>query len=130
MTSDERSADESDEDYFRCAVPSDGDKKKEVTWMEHISTQATIQKYIDSGVSKTINFPQNTRKETVAKAYMEAWKQGCKGITIYRNGSRSEEVLTPKNMKKNLCPVCGAEQVKFDGCIKCSNPECDWALCL
>lgn len=120
-------ADESEEDYFRCAVPSDGDKKKEVTWIEHISTQAIIQEHVDSGVSKTINLPQNTRKETVAKAYMEAWKQGCKGITIYRNGSRSEEVLTPKNMRRNLCPQCSEPTMKYDGCTKCTS--CDWSLC-
>ena len=119
--------DDSKEDYFRCAVPSDGDKSKEVTWEEHILTQATIQKHIDSGVSKTINFPQLTRKETIAKAFMMAWKEGCKGVTIYRNGSRSEQVLTPKNIKKNLCPVCGEPTIKYDGCTRCS--KCEWSLC-
>jgi len=119
--------DDSKEDYFRCAVPSDGDKSKEVTWEEHILTQATIQKHIDSAVSKTINFPQLTRKETIAKAFMMAWKEGCKGVTIYRNGSRSEQVLTPKNIKKNLCPVCGEPTIKYDGCTRCS--KCEWSLC-
>lgn len=119
---------ESDKPYFRCAVPKDGEKWKEVTWREHVLTQAMAQKHVDSGVSKTINFPQNTRRETIAKAFMLAWKEGAKGITVYRNGSRSEEVLTPKNMKKNLCPQCSKPTIKYDGCTKCT--ECDWSLCV
>ena len=109
------------------AVPSDGDKKKEVTWEEHIHTQMTIQKWIDSGVSKTINFPAGTHRETIAKSFMLAWELGCKGVTVYRNGSRDVEVLTPKNVQKNLCPACEAPTKKFDGCTSCT--ECEWSLC-
>ena len=115
----------SSEPYFRCAVSSNGEK--EVTWEEHVATQAVAQKWCDSGVSKTINFPNHTRKETIGKAYMEAWKSGCKGITVYRNGSRKVEVLSPKNLNKNKCPVCGEETVKYDGCTKCT--KCDWSIC-
>lgn len=111
--------------YFRCAVSADG--KNEVTWEEHINTQAVTQKWSDSGVSKTINFPNHTHRETVAKAYIEAWKLGCKGITVYRNGSRKVEVLSPKNVSKNKCPQCGAETVKYDGCTKCTT--CEWSFC-
>jgi len=120
-------ADQSSEDYFRCAVPKDGDKSKEVTWQEHVMTQATIQKWIDSGVSKTVNVPQMTHRETIGKAFILAWKEGCKGITVYRNGSRDVEVLTPKNVQKNLCPACGSPTMKYDGCTKCT--ECEWSLC-
>ncbi len=115
----------SDKEYFRCAVSSNG--AKEVTWKEHIDTQAVTQKWSDSGVSKTINFPNHTQKETIAKAYVLAWKLGCKGITVYRNGSRNVEVLSPKNLSKNKCPMCGEDTVKFDGCTKCS--KCDWSIC-
>jgi len=118
---------ESDQSYFRCAVPMHGEKWKEVSWEEHVKTQAAIQKWVDSGVSKTINFPTNTRRETIGKAFMMAWKEGCKGITVYRNSSRKEEVLTPKNLGKKRCPACGAEIIKFDGCEKCS--ECEWEMC-
>ena len=116
----------SDEEYFRCAVSSDG-SHKEVTWEEHIATQSIAQKYCDSGVSKTINFPNHTRKETIGKAYIEAWKAGCKGITVYRNGSREIEVLSPKNISKNLCPMCESETIKYDGCTKCT--KCEWSIC-
>lgn len=106
-----------DKEYFRCAVSSNG--AREVTWEEHIMTLATAQKYIDSGVSKTINFPTHTHRETIGKAVIMAWKEGCKGLAVYRNGSRQVEVLTPKNVKKDKCPVCGNDMVHVDGKHKC-----------
>lgn len=116
----------SSEDFFKCAVSS-VNKKFEVTWKEHIDTQAQVQKWCDSGVSKTINFPNETSKEDIAKAYLYAWKNKCKGITVYRNGSRNIEVLSPKNIISSACPACGEETVKFDGCTKCT--KCDWSIC-
>jgi ribonucleoside-diphosphate reductase alpha chain len=112
-------------DFFRCAVSANG--ATEVTWEEHVKTQAKAQEFVDSGVSKTINFPNHTHRETIAKSFMLAWELGCKGITVYRNGSRKVEVLSPKNVKKNLCPVCESETVKFDGCTKCT--KCEWNMC-
>ena len=115
----------SDKEWFRCAVSATGEK--EVTWEEHIAIQSAAQKYCDSGISKTINFPQYTHRDTIGKAYLLAWKSGCKGITIYRNGSRTVEVLSPKNISKDKCPVCGEPTVKYDGCTKCT--KCDWSIC-
>lgn len=103
--------------YFRCAVSSNG--AQEVTWEEHIHTLSTAQKYIDSGCSKTINFPTLTHRDTIAKAVMMAWKEGCKGLAVYRNGSRKIEVLTPKNIKKDKCPLCGGELVTINNKMKC-----------
>jgi len=106
-------------DYFRCAVSADG--AIEVTWEEHIKTLAAAQRHIDSGVSKTINFPTLTRRETIFKAVIMAWEDGCKGLAVYRNGSRKEEVLTPKNIKKNRCPACGGELINVDGKQRCTS---------
>lgn len=113
--------------YFRCAVASNG--SQEVTWKEHILVQAKLQEYVDSGISKTINYPNRTRKETMAESFIFAWKMKVKGITAYRNGSRSIEVLSPKNLKKDKCPVCGEELVNESGCKKCSNAECGFTVC-
>lgn len=110
--------------YFRCAVSSNG--ATEVTWEEHIKILATAQKHIDSGVSKTINFPTHTHRETIAKAVFMAWKEGCKGLAVYRNGSRKTEVLSPKNLKKDKCPSCGNDMVDINGekkCTFCNNKE-------
>lgn len=112
-------------DHFRCAVSSNG--TREVTWEEHVNTQATAQKFIDSGVSKTINFPNHTHKDTISKSFMLAWESGCKGITIYRNGSRDVEVLKPKNMVKDLCPICNGKLIREAGCKHCSS--CEWSVC-
>jgi ribonucleoside-diphosphate reductase alpha chain len=106
--------------YFRCAVSTNG--SQEVTWEEHINTLATAQCHIDSGVSKTINFPKGTHRDTIGKAVMMAWKEGCKGLAIYRNGSRDKEVLSPKLVKKDKCPICGEDLVEVgSGKLRCLN---------
>ena len=73
---------------------------KDISVDEHLKVQATIQKYLDSSISKTINAPSNHSVEEVKKAYLKAYELGCKGITYYRDGSRSEQVLNEVKERK------------------------------
>ena len=59
----------------------------------HVKMQATFQQYVDSGISKTINLPNEATESDIAQAYDQAWELDCKGITVYRRGSREREVL-------------------------------------
>jgi len=77
----------------------DGDTKKVfatsdvIEAKDHVKMQAVWQKYVDSGISKTINLPFEATDTDIWESYMRAWELGCKGITVYRQGSREKEVL-------------------------------------
>jgi len=68
----------------------------DITANEHIHIQAALQRFVDNSLSKTINFPEGTTEEDVSKAFISAWKLGCKGITVYITGSRDKVVLETK----------------------------------
>jgi ribonucleoside-diphosphate reductase alpha chain len=91
---------------------------------QHLRVQSTAQKWVDNSVSKTINLPEETTIEEIAKMYILAWKLKLKGITMYRDGSHFKQVIG----KKETCPECKSEDLlKAEGCIQCKI--CGWAKC-
>ncbi|MBY9002084.1 MAG: hypothetical protein KGD64_14285 [Candidatus Heimdallarchaeota archaeon] len=97
-------------------VPDDVKKIFEVSFNisaeDHILMQAAFQNHVSNSVSKTINFPNSATVDEVQSGYMLAWKTGCKGCTVYRDGSRENQVLSIKATK----PVAEDETAECTWC--------------
>ncbi len=78
------------------ASPYAGASANEIDPLSKVKMQGRIQKWIDHSISVTHNLPEDTSKETIAQLYIQSWKEGCKGCTIYRDGSRSGVMLSGK----------------------------------
>lgn len=72
----------------------------DVDWLKKVQMQGRIQKWVDHSISVTINLPSDVSEELVNELYVEAWKCGCKGCTVYRDGSRSGVLIATENKKK------------------------------
>ena len=80
----------------------------DVDWLMKVKMQGRIQKWVDHSISVTINLPNDVDEELVNRLYVEAWKSGCKGCTVYRDGSRSGVLISTKSNKdkKAELPPC------------------------
>ena len=117
---------------------------------EHVDIVAEFQKYVDLSISKTINFPNNASVDDISNIIHRGWIKGCKGLTVYRDGCRSEQTLStdikdkkeeikekqPKELTatekliiaetEDICPMCGNKLHHVGGCIECT---CGWGKC-
>lgn len=72
----------------------------DVDWLMKVKMQGRIQKWVDHSISVTINLPNNVDEDLVNRLYVEAWRSGCKGCTVYRDGSRAGVLISTKKEKK------------------------------
>jgi ribonucleoside-diphosphate reductase alpha chain len=73
----------------------------DINWVDKVKMQGAIQKYVDHSISVTVNIPKETTKEIVSTIYQTAWESGCKGCTIYREGSRNGVLVSNEEAKAN-----------------------------
>lgn len=83
----------------------------DVDWVEKVRMQGAIQKWVDHSISVTVNLPNDITEEVVNEIYITAWKSGCKGCTIYRDGSRSGVMIEVKKKDKSEMPYCKQPEV-------------------
>ncbi len=83
----------------------------DVDWLMKVKMQGAIQKWVDHSISVTVNLPNNVDEELVNQLYAEAWRSGCKGCTIYRDGSRSGVMIAVKDEKKDAEVPCKRPEV-------------------
>lgn len=99
--------------------PYNGATANDVDWVQKVKMQGAIQKWVDHSISVTVNIPEETTVEKVKEIYQTAWEVGCKGCTIYRDGSRSGVLVSKDDKKKKK----DREAVHFDETMAPKRPE-------
>ena len=74
----------------------------DVDWLEKVRMQGSVQRWVDHSISVTINLPSDVSEELVNRLYVEAWRSGCKGCTVYRDGSRSGVLIAVEKKKEDV----------------------------
>jgi ribonucleoside-diphosphate reductase alpha chain len=106
----------------------------DLTPADHVRMQAAFQRHSHAAVSKTVNLSHEAAPAAIEEVYNLAFQLGCKGVTVYRDRSRSEQVLafgsaaeTPGASPDESCPDCGSRLRAQSGCLAC--PTCGWSVC-
>jgi ribonucleoside-diphosphate reductase alpha chain len=100
----------------------------DVDWLAKVRMQGRIQKWVDHSISVTINLPSEVKEDLVGELFFEAWKSGCKGVTVYRDGSRSGVLISnsdDKEKKKSGFPTKRPEKLEAD-VVRFQNNKDKW----
>jgi ribonucleoside-diphosphate reductase alpha chain len=98
----------------------------DVDWIAKVRMQGAIQKWVDHSISVTINLPSDAKEELVSELYMTAWKSGCKGATVYRDGSRTGVLIAGNSKKDTHLERPKRPKVLDCDIIKFNNNEEKW----
>jgi ribonucleoside-diphosphate reductase alpha chain len=103
----------------------------DIDWKDHVKMQAAFQKWTDNAITKTINMPSTTTSKEIEEAFVFAWKLGCKGLTVYRDRAKSNQVISfgggQDTQKSKMCPTCDIKLEKDGNCYKCK--KCGFSTC-
>lgn len=116
-------------------IPSDLKKTFKVAhdihWRDHIKMQSAFQKYTDNAITKTINMSATATPNDIKEAYILAWKLGCKGLTVYRDRTKKNQVFEfggkPAITDVRMCPNCDIPLIRDKRCYKCER--CGFSTC-
>ena len=97
----------------------------DIDWLEKVRMQGAVQKWVDHSISVTINLPSDVTVELVNRLYLEAWKAGCKGCTIYRDGSRAGVLVSADDEKKKKEKAAQAQNDKPRVIVRPTELEAD-----
>jgi ribonucleoside-diphosphate reductase alpha chain len=99
----------------------------------HVRIQAAVQRHVENAVSKTVNLRRTATRGDVEKAFVLAHQLECKGVTVFRDGCKGENLMRPGALEEitlagvQACPECGGTMVETSGCISCSS--CGYTFC-
>ena len=112
--------------------PYAGATSNDIDWMEKVNMQGRIQKWVDHSISVTINLPSDVSEELVNRLYLAAWHAGCKGCTVYRDGSRSGVLVAmekkqPEKAASAIVPAVGKRPIELEAdVVRFQNNKEKW----
>ncbi len=99
----------------------------DIDWVSKVKLQGAVQKWVDHSISVTVNLPNDISEDVVSKVYQTAWECGCKGITVYRDGSRTGVLVSAKEQKdKEALRKLKRPQVLESDVVRFKNGKEDW----
>ncbi len=105
--------------------PYNGATSNDIDWVSKVSMQGAMQKWVDHSISVTVNLPKDIKEEMVAQVYKTAWESGCKGITVYRDGSRDGVLVATKDKKDHEAPLKRPLELTAD-VVRFKNGKEEW----